>query len=386
MYAINKKITSKYALTIVFGALLSLYATGEEGDLESIEANTEGASSEMASKPAVKNLLLEKEKNWHSDLEKATEPHEHVWLDIQYTNSTAQHKALALKVPAKTPETQGAALIIPDTQQHSDWPGLVHQLRHSLPYAGWFSLSVSPPWPDLKAAPERQSQTKIIESYKASTEITKATALGSRAQRNLATPKGAEGDAVSTESAAENISPNEELPVEQDGDVDINLTGAEPSKEKRAPYEERLMTHLEMGLAHLEQEGYQNIVIIAFGESAFTAINHANKVNTEGGDTGFSLILIEPKLSAITNDNFAEQVGKRFSAPILDIFRPSDLKQREGARSRKVSANVAEFANYHQLRLSAPAGTGSENFLTKRIGDWLNRYAPGQTQKNKRGG
>lgn len=380
MYAINKKITSKYALTIGFVSALSFFAIAEEGETDSPEVGAQGANSEMIDKPTSTNMLVEKEKAWHSDLAKATQEREQVWLNIQYPNNSAQQKALALKIKAKTPETEGAALIIPDTQQHADWPGLVHQLRHSLPYAGWYSLSINTPWPDLEEPPERQSEAKSIESYKASLAITKATALGSRAQRQAEQEPSASTEAPLDDSSAEPAEENEEIPVEQDGDVDINLTETNPSDQNRASYEERLMAHIEAGMANLQQEGFQNIVVIAFGKSASVTVDYVKKINAEIAETGFSLVMVEPRLTPVINENFGEEIGKSFPAPILDIFRPSDLNQKEGARSRKVSATVGGFTNYHQLRLSAPPGTGSENFLTKRLGDWLNRYAPGQTK------
>ena len=98
-------------------------------------------------------------------------------------------------------------------------------------------------------------------------------------------------------------------------------------------------------------------------------------------EKGFSLILLEPTLPNRLNTDLADALGTQFPAPILDIYRSSSIEQSAAAEERKASARAGEFKTYQQLQLSAPLGAGTDNFLIKRISDWLNRYAPGQEKK-----
>lgn len=149
-----------------------------------------------------------------------------------------------------------------------------------------------------------------------------------------------------------------------------------------SPYEERALVHVQAAMDHLVQQGFQNIAVIALGESAELAVDYLQSREAEIKEKGFALILLEPKLPDRLNNRFAEALGNDFPAPVLDIFDSSSRNQSAAAKERKASARAGNFAEYQQLKLTSVIGAGSDKFLLKRIGDWLERYAPGQ-EKNR---
>lgn len=379
MYAIARQITSGLFTAVI---LLSLFmvssrlsmAEEETPDLtESIGAElaqTTETSEQGANEEQRIPELLQQERAFNEALAKTAEEDEVVWLDIKYPGAASALKSLALKVEANATKIHGAALIIPDTSHHADWPNQVRNLRHSLPYEGWLTLSVSLPWPKLKAPPERELEAKSFAEFQSSDAITRATAAGSRAQQKKA-PLTEEETTTSPQDESESESES----------VDIDLKSPPEQNMDIAPYEERALVHVQAAMDHLAQQGFQNIAVVAIGESAELAVDYLQSREADMKEKGFALILLEPKLPYRLNNKFAEALGNDFPAPVLDIFNSSSIKQSAEAKERKASARVGNFRKYQQLKLSAPLGAGSDKFLNKRIGDWLERYAPGQEQK-----
>ena len=311
--------------------------------------------------------LLRQEQAFNQALAKSSPEEQIVWLDIKYPGAASTVKSLALKIKAKAAKTQGAAIIVPQTSQHADWPNQVRSLRHSLPYDGWLTLSVSLPWPQLESPPERELDVKTISEFETNDAIIRATAAGSRAQGNSNTQDSAEDSSEGQNESETAVDIDLKAPPEQGGSI--------------APYEERALVHLQAALDYLAQQGFQNIAVIAIGESAELTIDYLQSRESELKAKGFSIILLEPKLPPRLNNDFANALGNNFPAPILDIYRSSSVTQNAEAEERKAGARAGEFKAYQQLKLSAPLGSGSDNFLIKRISDWLHRYAPGQEQK-----
>lgn len=376
MYAIAKQITSRLSRTITATLLIILTSMGvcvaEETtpDLtQSIGAEldeNQSAKPEESEEDRLSELLLQ-EQAFNQALAEASPEEQIVWLDIKYPGAASTIKSLALKIKAKAATTQGAALIVPQTSQHADWPNQVRSLRQRLPYEGWLTLSVSLPWPQLENPPKRERDVKTISEFETNDAIIRATAAGSRAQ----SPSNPEVEA-----------PKE--PEEEQGNeaaVDIDLKAPAEQGESIASYEERALIHVQAALDYLAQQGFQNITVIAIGESAELIIDYLRSRESEMKEKGFSLILLEPTLPNRLNTDLADALGNQFPAPILDVYRSSSIEQSAAAEERKSSARAGEFKTYQQLKLSAPLGAGTDNFLIKRISDWLNRYAPGQEKK-----
>lgn len=376
MYAIAKQITSRLSRTIIATLLIILASTGvcvaEETmpDLtQSIGAEldeSESAEQEENKEDRLPELLLQ-EQAFNQALAEASPEEQIVWLDIKYPGAASATKSLALKIKAKASTTQGAAVIVPQTSQHADWPNQVRSLRQSLPYEGWLTLSVGLPWPQMENPPKRERDVKTISEFETNDAIIRATAAGSRSQ-SLSTAQ--------VEAPKE----SEEEP-ENEAAVDIDLKAPAEPGQSIASYEERALVHLQAALDYLAQQGFQNIALIAIGESAALTIEYLQSRESDMKEKGFSLILLEPLLPNRLNMDLADALGNQFPAPILDIYRSSSVGQSAAAEERKASARAGEFKTYQQLKLSAPLGAGTDNFLIKRISDWLNRYAPGQEKK-----
>ncbi len=56
--------------------------------------------------------------------------------------TTSEGEILALYHHAETGTLAGGVIILPDLDNHSDWPGVVQQLRMQLPRYGWSTLSL----------------------------------------------------------------------------------------------------------------------------------------------------------------------------------------------------------------------------------------------------
>ncbi|KZY64866.1 MULTISPECIES: DUF3530 family protein [unclassified Oleiphilus] len=382
MYAINHKITSKILsnLRIISLSLIVSANTLAQETSSGLAQSNENTSQEAPEQaPSAEEMrptlpaLIQQERAFTKLLAAASPENQVTWLDIKYPGSASSHQSLALNIKPKSPITQGAALIIPNTSQHADWPNIVRSLREYLPFTGWQTLSISLPTFELSSTPQRELETKSFDSFPANEAITKATLLGSRAQ------KAPEAESPSTEDAE--AEPAAE--PEESESVDINLKEDEELSTKIGPYHDRAIVHIQAGMNSLASQGFQNIALIAIGESAGLAIDFIQSKESEISDKGFALIFIAPELNQHQNIELSSELGAGFPAPILDIYESSP-EAKDKARLRNAGARVGGFANYRQLKLSAPKGSGSEGFLEKRISDWLNRYSPGQEQASAR--
>lgn len=398
MYAITKQITSKsiiIGLAIRFRAFIVTFATifaattfatttyaanqSSSGLGQSSEAGNQQETTGDPTESALQNsapsvpALQQQERSFDQLLAQNSKEDEVVWLDIKYPGAASTLQSIALRSDAKTPISQGAALIIPDTTQHADWPTLVHPLRNSLPFAGWTTLALTLPWPALEKTPERQLDTKRVESYASSPELRQVIAAGSRsfAQANNTTN--------TDPSNSPETDPN--APTEEES-VDINLKDAGSDHATTPPYAERALVHIQAGIDYLAQQGFQNTVVIAIGESAELAVSYIQSRENEVEEKGFSLVLIDPILSRKNNNDFALALGNEFPAPVLDFYTSSSQAQSQKAKLRKASARVGNFNNYQQIKMGALQIKSAERFLNKRINDWLKRHAPGQEQTN----
>jgi len=396
MYAITRQITSKTVIKdllrlvpLAICACLATFAhtaeqTEPEQSTSALGASPDTSESQLESDTSADDrsntealpspsALQQQERNFDQLLAQNSLPEEVVWLDIKYPGAASSVQSIALRSNSKTPITQGAALIIPDTKQHADWPVLVHPLRNSLPFAGWTTLALTLPWPSLESTPERQLETKRLESYPSSPTLRQAFAAGSRSAAQKKSMDNKDNADQSANAEDSNAAPSEEA-------VDINLKDTSSDNLSIAPYPERALVHIHAGINYLAQQGFQNTALVAIGESAELAIKYLQSRESEVSDKGLALILIEPALTRTNNNDFAQALGSSFPAPVLDIYNSSVQTQSKQARLRKASARAGEFKNYQQLKISAPKIYTEERFLDKRINDWLNRHAPGQEQ------
>jgi len=80
------------------------------------------------------------------DVISAVDAQEHIWIDSN------GGQFLALYRPDSSGSPRGGAILLPPLNAHPDWPGVIHQLRTTLPEFGWATLSLQLPPMDETAS------------------------------------------------------------------------------------------------------------------------------------------------------------------------------------------------------------------------------------------
>lgn len=286
---------------------------------------------------------------------------EHVWLDINYPDTSYVQRSLGLQQDPRLPNAQGAVLILPEIGQHADWPGSVRHLRTTLPDSGWYSLSISLPQkevskPPTRSLPEKQQDELILND-------TLRSALAAPPVRK---------EADSTGEETEQNEPSPETTGNEES-VDINLSERNESDAPIPPLPEQAIAHIKAAMDHLTANGYRNIILIALGQSAEHALQYLKPLAASFKDRGFALILIDAQLQAPFDKNISEALGKDFQAPIMDIIRTTRDPERTNEKMRLKMARAANISRYEQVKLAAL----DTKTLVKRIDSWLRVQAPG---------
>lgn len=301
-----------------------------------------------------------------------------VWLEPTYPDQSQPGRVLALAQKHRTPEAQGAVLIVPDQGQHPDWPNLVSPLRHSLPDFGWYTLSIAMPNPASGTVPSRQLGTKALDSIGLNEQIQSALQGGARMQKTeTATTPEAEPVTPPAEpkTAAQPTEP-ETKPTVADP-VDIDLQGKMYGTEQPGSFSLWAQANLQAGMAHLQGQGYQNIVLIVLGKNAEAALAWLKPNAQQMSKGGFALILIDPQFTSIGQSFWQDRLGTEFTAPVLDIVNSADLDGRDASELRRSGAFAAGMRGYQQSRLQIAGDGVAQKNLLRRIQQWMNIYAPG---------
>jgi len=301
------------------------------------------------------------------------------WLEVQYSEEDEIRSVLALTLKPKIPQAQGAVLLLHDKGQHADWPDVIGPLRKSLPNNGWYTLSLSLPHDRRVETPERSLSPKAVEKI----SVTPAQKLSIRAASSRGSSSGKENSSgvadqpASSESQEENQSQDS---GDQSEPVDIDLADKK-QKEPKLTAEERADIHIKAGMDHLRNNGYQNIIIVAYRAASNLALNHIKDKATNIPSKGFAMVLVDPVLSPDYQDDLSQALGVGFKAPIMDIYFNSDIDVRELASERSASANVAKASRYMQVSLVANEPSLLQASLIRRIRFWLEKYAPGMSAR-----
>ena len=367
-----------YAKFIYFIVLLACSLFGLSGlsvaETASKKSSTEPSTEEQGSSDVINNAsgrvgaLNETEINQLA-LSKEVKAKEITWLDVNYAGGNGVTKVLALTEKPKSPDAQGAVLILHDNGQNADWPYLIRPLRKYLPDSGWFTLALSLPYDSKRTVPERHLLSKKIDNA----VLTDALRLKLQLNASVKTksskkPKNeAEQAHVTTDSVEKN---KVETPV------DINLVEKQKIKSALSG-EEKAEVNIQAALDYIHLQGYQNIIIVTYGAAANLALNHIKDIAPQISSKGFALVMVDPILKADYQDDLGSALGKGFKAPILDIVNSADFDSQEQAMERKASASVARAERYMQLKLIATPSATRQLTLLGRIRFWIERYAPG---------
>ena len=316
-------------------------------------------------------------------LEEATPKHEQVWLDVTYPGQDNNKRVMGLELLPRTPESQGAVVLLHDKEQHADWPFVIRQLRRFLPDTGWYTLSINLPKDDFNHAPMRTLAAKKNDEILLNDTLREA--LAKPPARNINEQQANPEDTTLETGAANNDTPNAEdlstsnnAPQENSSaPVDINLSENDAEKSADIPYETRAKAHLEIAMKHVANKGYQNKVIIALGHSADTALQYIQPLAAQLGEQGLALIMISPNLNEEFTLDIASVIGQNFQAPILEIIDGSDQEQSRASKNRQVLARAAKANTYELIGLASIQGDRANKTLIKRVDSWLKVHAPG---------
>ena len=303
------------------------------------------------------------------------------WLDVKYSDESEVIKVLSLVQKPRTAQIHGAVLLLHDRGHHADWPYLIRPLRMNLPESGWFTLSVNLPFDIVRKLPDRSLSTKNADQVLVNTTLRQSIeAKSSRAYRNSSDIKG---KSSTTEQSKETEMPadaNQEGAEEQADPVDIDL-GEKNNTAIAVPIEKRADMHIKAALDHLRNQGYQNIIIVAYRSAANLALEHIKERASTIPAKGFALVMIDPNLSSVNQEDLSAAIGVGFKAPILDLVNKADIDSRVLAMERAASARVSKAMSYKQISLNANEASVLQGNVLRRIRFWLERYAPGMSAK-----
>ena len=153
----HNKMLNKYFFVVwlLFGGA---YVAAEE---EQIPSEPEVIKKEQPSESDRVGALISEQSDQVA-LSQEVKPNGLVWLKVKYPDQNELMSVLALEQKPRTPQAQGAVLILHDKEQHADWPYLIRPLRMSLPDAGWHTLSVNLPYENSQKYPERSLGVKLM--------------------------------------------------------------------------------------------------------------------------------------------------------------------------------------------------------------------------------
>ncbi|KZY43144.1 hypothetical protein A3752_05690 [Oleiphilus sp. HI0081] len=328
----------------------------------------------------------------HIDLDKVTQQaliselrqKEVVWLDVEYPipeggSSAGSVQVLALQRPSQKPQQHGAVLLVPGIGQHADWPQVIRPVRSGLPEAGWYTLALSLPGASIDKVPERALPVKKFDELELSPAL--AEALNNKTAKNEDSGKDkSDGEAEKSEQAADKDDAVTEDSSDPDKPVDIDLADKEKQL-KAIPYQDKALAHVNAGISYLQQQGYQNIVLLAYRASANIAFEYLKQKQGTFSNKGFALVLVDPEFDEPLQVDLAEHLGQNFQPPVLEMV--NSVEDESSVKARLASANVAGAINYMQVDYAFNLSEGPQKNLVRRIRYWLEKYAPGMIVGNR---
>ena len=253
---------------------------------------------------------------------------------------------LALYLPASTPTPNGVVVMLPGAGEHADWPGTFSTLRNYLPKAGWSTLAITLPPPDLAKPPAVKPTTP-------------AAAEAPTPPQDPA-PKQDETKDI-FDSAGNTIT---------DGTIDFVAESSRPEPEIPGMAEEVAMDRIIATLSFVQEMGNTPVILYGQGLGATRAAEYL----FDHGDPNRQI----QALLLVTADNRIP--GKAFklidglndpALPVFDIF-PATAKT--DADIRGDHARAKELTGYRQLEIAIVANNEANiarhihGFLHARLG------------------
>ncbi len=301
-----------------------------------------------------------------------------------------------LYMEENTGKPQGGVLILHDVEQHAHWPETVSPLREYLPDYGWNTLSLfmekSPSVP-LPAVPDRNAGKNTPDN-----EAVPATEEASAPTNETNEPPIDQAPVTDAEQTTEAPADLNALAAPDAGDplgdiaatldriptlateppTDTAANASEPTIDQR--FLESVSQQVKSSLAHLNNLGQFNLVIIAHGVSANWAVAALNdNIKDQPKAKGFALVLVDAFPSRYP-DYPLNTLLANLDIPILDIYTGILENEVRAAADRKNAMQRNQRNLYMQMKLPAvkTALTGKHNLLSRRIRGWLKTHAAGE--------
>ncbi len=377
------------ALVLMFSTTAVVQAADPEPETVDNNANKETTTGSASIRPAAENT----EKSQLLQLAQSIDSKQVLWLNGRQGDVAA---VMALYLPANKAEAEGAMLMLHDVGQHPDWPGVIGELRKSMPDAGWHTLSLALSFEDISIVPERVLLPRTDEKFpypEEPEETSESSAMEQADAGEVAVEEPESGEKElseeelqatneATASIEQEIQPIEAAVAEK---IDINATESpNPGKASRASGGIGNIQRINLGLTQLQGFGLENRVMLGVGRGAeemvrFLIANPDYAQSLQGFvwvDAEFDQdLLVELKEAA---PGFLEQ-------KVLDVYDSSRDDLKDAVGSRLDFAHRNGMAGYRQDGLAGSTlliGSGTRQ-LQNRIRSWLKKEAPGMQYLGK---
>ena len=225
-----------------------------------------------------------------------------------------------------------------------------------------------------RAHPKRSLPVKPFDQIELSPALSDALAKRVRTKAEDARAENDEpGESEDPNASSEDLTETSDENSENEL-VDIDLADKDQAI-KSIPYEERVLAHVNAAMSYLRNQGYQNIVLLAYRSSANIALQYIKQKRGTFSNKGFAFVLVDPVLSDEFREDPSEALGKNFPAPILEIVNTEE--DDSSVKSRLAFARANGALRYMQVNFAFQLDEGTHKNLVRRIRFWLEKYAPG---------
>ncbi len=264
---------------------------------------------------------------------------------IEWLEGHQAEKFLSIFRQSQTKQSLGTIILIPDTGQHADWPGLIQKLRIHLSDTGFSTLSFS--------VPDYQPLADPMLTMRSSDNPN---------PRNNKKEKEDKKEKDDKKSKAKHKEKQETTPPSADTTANIKQPLIDPKLEWETVLSKRIQAALQ--LSKSKSTGMKYLLISGRSASLINKLSATKKIDVNG------FIFINQPMSR-NND-----ATIRTLLPTLEIITANRYDQEalaSLAKDRKNRAALINHPNYRVIQsLTNDANLGSNlNWISNRIRGWL---------------
>ncbi|OZG70822.1 hypothetical protein BTA51_23560 [Hahella sp. CCB-MM4] len=341
-----------------------------------------------ASRPPVENS----EKSQLLQLARSIDPKQVLWLNGRQGDVAA---VMALYLPANKAQAEGAMLMLHDVGQHPDWPGVIGELRKSMPDAGWHTLSLALSYPDAPGLPERVLLPRTDENFpypkdpssEQKNAETEPTTGGSNAveEPDASGPELSQSELDATNEATAKLE-QEAVPIEEAVSEKIDINAQETQSQKSRPDSGGIgnTQRINLGLTQLQGFGLENRVMLGVGRGAEEMVRFLIAY-PEYAQSLQGFIWVDAEFDQDLLVELKEAAPGFLERKVLDIYDSSKEGLKDAVKSRMDFAHRNGMEFYRQDGLAGSTvliGSGTRQ-LQNRVHAWLKKEAPGMKYVDK---